>query len=254
MKTSEFEVESGGVRFKALLAEPEKLAADPALLITVSLTRQSSIFEDIYNIPARAFLDAGHRAVSFDMPNHGDRVRAGQESPLHGFKDAVLAGDDPFTRFIADCRALIDASLARGLVRPGRIVVAGLSRAGYCAMRLAATEPRVTATAALAPVTDWRVLSEFAAVKDRPEIAVLALENYANQLAGKSLFFAIGSADRRVGVEFGANFITRVLDAEAAIGLRSSKLAAHFVHDCEDHRLDDAWRRHGAKYLLDALR
>ena len=253
MKTSEFQVAVNGSPLTCLLAEPAKLAADPALLITVALTRQSAISEDVYDLPTKAFLEAGHRIVSFDMPNHGDRVRPGQTSELHGLWQSLLAGDDPFARFIADGRAVIDAAIARGLATPGRIVVVGLSRAGYAALRLAAAEPRILATAALAPVTDWRVLTEFAEVKDRPEIAVLALENYANQLAGKSIYMSIGSADRRVGTEFCAGFITRILDAEAAIGVRVSQLSLHFIHNSENHRLPDEWRTAGARYLLEKL-
>jgi len=257
MKTSEFAIQAEGRSITCTLAEPDVLSTHPqgpALLMTFTLTRQMSIFEDVYNLPTQAFLAAGHRVLSFDLPHHGDRIGPWKTRDIHGFCEAFVAGVDPFAQFVADGRAAVDAVVSRGLAREGRIVLAGLSRGGYCALRLAASEPRIAATAALAPVTDWRALSEFAAVKDRADVAGLALEHVADRLAGGAIYLAIGSADRRVGTERCAAFVARLFEAEAAAGLKSSRLRVHFLHDSDNHRLADAWRSAGAEFLLEVLR
>jgi len=101
---------------------------------------------------------------------------------------ALLAGDDPFARFVANGKKVIDACLEKDLARPGKIFVCGGSRGGYCALRLGAADPRINGIAGLAPVTDWRVLSEFSAVTERPEVAALALHHWAADLAGRSIW------------------------------------------------------------------
>jgi dienelactone hydrolase len=253
MHTSEFPIESQGEKLTCLLAEPERLAARPALLILLTGTRQMSLTNETSGITAKSFLDAGHRVLSFDLPSHGDRLAPWKTTDLHGFCEAFLAGHDPFERVVADGRAAVDAVLSRGLTVPSRLMLSGVSRGGYCALRLAADEPRIAATAALAPVTDWRALTEFAAAKDRPDVAALDLEHRAARLAGKALFIAIGSSDHRVGTERCARLVAALLEAEAAMPLNQSRLDFHFVHNTDNHRLGNEWYAAAGRYLLGML-
>ena len=117
--------------------------------------------------------------------------------------------------FVQHGKAVIDACLAMEL-GTGGIAVCGTSRAAYCALRLAAADERIGAIAGLAPVTDWRRLHEFAAHRRRTDVAALALEHWADKLAGRALFMAIGNRDRRVGTDACVALANRIYEIEAA--------------------------------------
>jgi hypothetical protein len=190
--------------------------------------------------------------LSFDLPNHGARLDAFGEG-IGGMCAAHLAGSDPFAHFVSDGGVVVDA--CRQLEIPGseRVVACGVSRAAYCTLRLAAVDRRILAVAGLAPVTDWRALSEFASVKDRPEIAALALDNRAAELAGRAVFLAIGNADARVGSDACTRLAQRILEEEARLGIASSRMELHVVTS-EGHSLSNDWRSAGGRFLLDAAR
>jgi len=233
---SEIVIETPSGSLTCSLAAPDgPTAARPTLLLTFGMTRQSALTEDPHHLPSRIFTEAGHYALSFDLPNHGERIDAFGEG-IEGMCAATLAGHDPFARFVADGRAVIDA--CRRLHIPGseRVVACGISRAAYCALRLAVDDRRILGVAGLAPVTDWRALSEFAAVRERPEIASLALDNWATNLAGQAVFLAIGNADGRVGSDGCARLALRILVEEARRGLASSAVELHVVPS-EGHSL-----------------
>lgn len=217
------------------------------LLLTFCSTRQAAFYEDPYDIPARCFAEAGHAVVSFDLPNHGEQINHFGEG-IAGFCAAFCAGADPFLQFAEQGRAVIDACLAQGVGTAG-IVVCGLSRAGYCALRLAAADQRVRAVAGLAPVIDWRQLREFAEVREQPAVAALTLEHWAEALAGRAVFLTIGNGDSRVSSASCAHFAWRLLALEAALQIKSSRLQLHIV-DAPDHALPDHWRAAGATFLL----
>ena len=252
MKLTDFPIRVGDRTVTGLLAEPEEggLAPDPALLLTFASTRRETMTVAPYDESAKAFVAAGHRALSFDLPEHGDRVTPGREAGIAGMCQALVAGRDPFELFVADGRAAVDACLRRGLARAGRVFACGVSRGGYCALRLAAADPRIGGVAGFAPVTDWRAVREFAPVKSRSDVAALALDNYAAKLAGRPVWLAIGNRDDRVGTECCTRFALRVFEAEAGLGLRASRVCFQVVDDSQGHSLDIRWRRAGADFLI----
>lgn len=256
MRLTEFPIRVGNGTLQGLLAEPEdgRLGPDPALLLTFSSTRREALTVTPYDESAKIFVAAGHRALSFDLPEHGERVTPGREAGLVGMCQALLARQDPFERFVADGRATIDACLQHGLARPGRVFVCGVSRGGYCALRLAAADSRIGGVAGFAPVTDWRMLREFAHVKSRSDVAALALDNNAVALAGRPVWLAIGNRDDRVGSECCTHFVLRLIEAEARLGLRESRVSFQVVADSPGHSLDIRWRRAGAEFLVGLAR
>lgn len=231
------------------LHQPQASAptAQPALLLTVSSTRQASFHEEPYNIPARLFAAAGHAVVSFDLPNHGEQINHFGEG-ITGMCAAFSAGEDPFAQFVTQGQAVIDACLAQGM-GTGGIVACGVSRAGYCALRLAAADPRIRAVAGLAPVTDWRALREFSTVRNQPAVAALVLDHWSEALAGRALFMAIGNHDRRVSSAACLRFGLRLLESEASTNVTASTIELHLV-PAADHSLDNEWRQAGAQFLL----
>ncbi len=222
-----------------------------ALLLTFSSTRQASFYEEPYDIPARIFAEAGHAVASFDLPNHGEQVNAFGQG-IDGLCAAFCAGADPFAQFVAQGKALIDDCVAQGLGRGG-IFACGVSRAGYCALRLAAADARIGGVAALAPVIDWRHLREFALVRQRPAVAMLALDQWADALAGRAVFLAIGNCDTRVSSAACVRFGLRLMEIEEAKQMTSSLLQLHVVA-AEGHALGVDWRTAGAEFLLAQVR
>ncbi|MFZ4664750.1 MAG: alpha/beta hydrolase family protein [Caldilineaceae bacterium] len=225
--------------------------AQNALLLTFSSTRQSAFAEAPQDLPARLFAGAGHAVASFDLPQHGEQVNAFGQG-IDGFCAAFCAGADPFAQFIEQGKAVIDACLAQGIGQGG-IVACGVSRAAYCALRLTAADQRIRAVTGLAPVTDWRRLREFAAVRDQPSVAALALDHWAEELADRPLYLAIGNHDARVGSDACARFVLQLMAARQAQSDSPPALQFYLV-DSPGHSLADEWRQAGAEFLLAQLK
>lgn len=251
MKLSEFDITIGNRKLPCILGEPGgALVADPAIVLSFSGARREAMEAEHHDTAARVFTDAGHRALSFDMPHHGDRI--GAEKPgIEGFRDSVLAGNDSFLKFIAEGKAAVDAIFARKLARPGRVFASGVSRGGYSALRLLAEEPRISGVAAYAPVTDWREVLEFQGVKDHPKIAALALDHWVGRFVGQAIYIAISNCDRRVGGHKVMEFGQKLYAAEAKAGIAKSRHAFHFVHNSEGHAIEEPWRTRGGEFLLE---
>ncbi|MCY2964710.1 MAG: alpha/beta fold hydrolase [Planctomycetota bacterium] len=250
-ESRDFTVDRQGEKLSVRVVSPkgDKLAKNPLLLLNFSTDRTTSLTAEIYAQPAKAFLANGHRVASFDLPAHGERVDA-RGSGIDGMCAQFIAGDDPFARFAADGSAVIDALIQSGDAVADRIVVCGVSRAGYCGLRLAAADKRVCGVAALAPVTDWRQLREFAAVKERDDVAKLALDHFADALAGRPVYMAIGNRDERVGTDCCTRFALKLFEAEERKKQPESKIRFLVVDDSKGHALDLKWRDAGSEFLL----
>ncbi|HMO59133.1 MAG TPA: hypothetical protein PKA05_18090 [Roseiflexaceae bacterium] len=245
----EFDVTGADGPLRCTLLEPPG-DMRPGLLLTFAMTRQAALSEHPQSITALAFLAAGRRVVSFDLPCHGERIgRWG--AGIDGMAAALAGGDDPFVRFVDDGMRVIDECLRRGLNAGGPVCAAGVSRAGYCVLRLAAADRRIARVAGLAPVTDWRVLHEFHTVRETAELAALTLDGYAAALAGRPVFLAIGNADARVGTACCVRFAQWLLAAEAQAGVEHSQQQLHVVQSA-GHALPDVWRYAGAQFLVAA--
>jgi len=226
MDISEFAVATARGPLNCALAVPPagELAADAALLLAFGGTRQAVLDGDSGFAPALHFVRAGHRALSFDLPNHGDFVDQYGQS-IDGICAAFVAGDDPFARFVAHGKAAIDACVEKGLARPGRIFACGGSRGGYCALRLAAAEKRIGG------------------------VAGLALHNWATELAGRPVYLAIGNHDHRVGTHACVELARRLFEEEKPVEEGSSTVEVHVVQAAA-HALPEEWEIEGSRFLL----
>lgn len=237
-----------------LLDPPAEVrAANPWVLLTFSTDRQTSLTAEPYCGPGYQFLRAGHRVASFDLPAHGDRVDA-RGRGIDGLRERFLAGADPFVLFCGDGSAVIDELLRREWAVADRIAVVGVSRAGYCALRLLAADRRIAGGAGLAPVTDWRVLSEFATCRDRADVAQLALDHFAKPLAGRPLYLAMGNRDQRVGTDALLRFGMHLAQAEEVAQLEFARFKLVIADDSPRHTLHDRWRDAGGEFLLQLTR
>lgn len=249
IRVEEFPVRVGDREITARLASPppDRLAANPALLLTLASDRVTAQTIDPYSLGTETFVAHGHRSVAIDLPNHGQRENEYGQG-IVGFRNALVAGQDVFAMLVEDGRALLDACEARGIAAPGRVVIEGTSRGGYMALRLMAADRRIKAIAAHAPVTDWRVLTEFAANRDRSDVAALSIHHYANQLAGRGVAMAMGNHDARVSTARCCQFYLDLVEANARIGVGDENLDFYLTAD-PGHSLGEEAR----KWIVDFL-
>ena len=225
----------------------EHLRQEPGLLLTFATDRMTSLTDEPYCYAANLFLSQGHRVLSFDLPNHSERVdRYG--SGIGGLRNAFVAGEDRFAEFVVDGLAVVRHCVQSGLVRPGKIVVSGSSRVAYFAFRLLAAEPGIIGGAGFAPVTDWRDLQEFAEERDRDDVAALRLPLFTDPLAGKYVYLAIGHHDQRVGTASCCRFYLALVEANAG-AQNDGSYVDFYCTDDEGHTLGEAWYRRGADFL-----
>lgn len=251
--TEEFQVAVGERRLNVVLASAKSgnIHENPILLLTFG-THRHSVFTTFptHFASIRPFLEEGHRVLSFDIPNHGERVNE-HGSDIPGLRDAFLHGEDPFHLFIEDAEAVITFCLENGLVREGRIAVSGSSRSGYLALRLIAHDPRIQAGAVFSPVTDWRELREFSEVQNLPEIEKLRLSRYLDGFIGKYLFLIIPYHDIRVNTASCCRFYLDVLQANDRAGYPSTLLDLCITPE-KGHACGETWLEFAGRSLLDA--
>jgi pimeloyl-ACP methyl ester carboxylesterase len=247
---SEHRVQIGGETLNYMLRRPESrhIHADPQLLITIGADWKTHLWTVPYRATADGYLANGHYALTFDIPCHGERTGPYGEG-IDGFRDAWLAGDDPFERFVREAMAVIDDSIRLGFARPGGISVCGASRGAYMALRLLAADPRVVRAAAFAPVTDWRILREFGPIRDSEDVEALKLHRHIERLAGKPIFMAIGNRDERVGTWSCCKLYTDLVDYNVQCGYPES-LVEFYCTDDPGHTMGSHWYDLGTKFLL----
>ena len=251
MKSEEFTLGAGAEKLKCTLAAPAKALpnASSGLLLNISATVQYALHDPTQNHPTGPFLAAGHHVLSFDLPCHGERVGSHGESLL-GMGRTFRAGDDPFQQFVADGKAALDACLERGIGRSGKIVAYGVSRAGYCLLRLAAADQRVRTVAALSPVTDWGIPEEFSQSCPRTHTWPLLLDHWAEALAKTAVYLSVGSQDDVVGTEACMRFAMKLLAQQRRLLPKDTLLSQLHVVDSPGHSPALASRLEATRFLL----
>lgn len=218
------------------------------LLIALAADWQTTLGQEPYRRPAVDFIDHGHAVLSFDLPCHGERAGS-YGHQIEGFCYALLQGDDPFLRTVRNVSDVIDDYLQHHDRKPEEILIYGISRGGYMALRALAADGRISRAAAFAPVTDWSMLREFAQVKDEAQVRALHLQHYVDQLAGKSAFMAIGHRDQRVSTLSCCSLYVEWCKACAARGY-SAELIDFYCTEDEGHTMGAASYRRGTQFLL----
>lgn len=242
-------IEVHGRKFIATILSPpnNKLAKNPALLVTMGGNRKDALFTYPYSQTPSAFLEHGHRVVTFDLPCHGDRIDRFGDGII-GFREMFLAGVDPFKVCIEDAQAVITECIHRGWATPGRIAAEGASRCGYVALRLLAADERVGVAAGLAPVTDWRALGEFRKLRDREDVAELQLTNFVKPMIGRRIYLAIGKIDNRVSTASCQAFFQTLEKAQANVGYDASYVELNLTDD-ENHSINSGYHQ-SIEFLL----
>jgi len=143
----------------------------------------------------------GYLCVSLDLPGHGADQREGEPGALGTWRTRSDEGEDFIAPFTARVRAVLDHLIATGASDPARIAACGTSRGGFMALQVAASDPRIRATAAFAPVTNLMALREFGGAKNTEHVATLSLLAHADKFAGRAVWVIIGDRDDRVSTD-----------------------------------------------------
>ena len=247
----EIKLDVGTRQISITIISPKKnyLATNATILLTLSMERGQALYDSPYNVVSDIFLENGHRVVSFDLPNHGERVNK-YGSDIVGWRNSFIDGDDPFEMFLEDANELIDMLISKKYAKEGKIIVSGISRAGYLALRLLSNDNRILAAAAFAPVTDWIYLREFDKDKRNIKVKNTKIENYIGGLVKKPIYIAIGCSDQRVSTNSCKRFYKKLIDCNNEYDYSNIKL--HITED-KSHLIDMKWRKLGAKFLLDQV-
>jgi dienelactone hydrolase len=156
--------------------------------------------QPIYSETGRHLAKHGWLYVTVDIPCHGNDRRSGEPDGLPGWAHRIKAGQDLISPFTKRCTEVLDFLVAEGYTDPKQVAACGTSRGGFCALHLAAAEPRVRAVTCISPVTDLLVLREFAGLKPQ-QFETLNVVSLADKLAGRAIWLSIGNHDERVGTD-----------------------------------------------------
>lgn len=196
---------------------PLEAGPQPAV-IYFALSAQSTLFQDPYNQPVIKWIDAGCRVFSWDLPFHDER-----NTPQEAITLWVehLAKKSPFIEeFITRSLENVDDLIRLGFIDPAHLGVAGLSRGGFIAVKLAAQSPAIQSIVGFAPLTDPKPIDEFSHYQDNGKTSY-SLTQLIPSLIGKRLRFYIGNRDVRVSTDACYAFIRSLTEASFENGLRS---------------------------------
>lgn len=243
VRVKSFQVPLDNRWVKAVIALPseDQLADHPVLLLAIGGPRTHLVGAN--DLQAKHFLDRGHPVVSFDIGS--------MPGDLTIYRDNVIKGPDPALVFIREAQAVIRGCEEMGWSTPGRVVVTGISRYGYLALRLLAADDSLHIGGAFSPVTDWRALREFDGFEDRDEVSAMAVSNYIEGLVGKQIFMVIGNHDDRVGTAECAALFVDLHAANQAADIDPAKVDLFLTTD-PGHKCSKPWYQLGAQTLLDA--
>jgi dienelactone hydrolase len=233
-----------GVDFSVF--SPQEKPTAPTLLL-LAMDGASTLRTDPYDRVGRLLYKQGWNVASLDLPCHGADCRAGEPLELVGWAARIQANEDIVSSFQARVNAVVAHLVAAGISDPTRIAVAGTSRGGFMAFQAAMGNRHIGAIAAFAPVTDLRALSEFAGQRENPLAKRLALIEAADQLADRSVWCIIGSADERVDTRKAVAFAA-ALKASGAKAEHRFKLV-----ETPGHSALPEWHDEAAAWLLQVV-
>lgn len=189
-------------------------------LVLVFTTDAANSLSGTYTTVPHALHAGGYNVAAVDVTCHGADVKAGEVEGLDCWRKRIDAGGpDIFAPMIDKASRAITDILARQQAAGGDVVAVGVSRGAYAALRLAASDQRVSRVVLLAPVTDLGRLTEFKG--GRVAADLYGLQRHALNFSQKHIFMQIGNQDDRVGTAEALTFANQILVAgkEKAVDL-----------------------------------
>ena len=123
---------------------------------------------------------------------------------------------------------------------PGPVLVSGVSRGGLIAFHLAASDPRVAAVAAFAPVTDLLALHEFSGLADSAAVRNAGALALVPRLRDRAVLLTINEDDARVSTDACRAFFVALRQSPELHQLRIDPGSGHSVPD-DTYAAGAAW-------------
>lgn len=237
-----------GVRFGILGKKPDKPAAT---LFVFAGGVEDSLKRTEFNKIGQLLLDKGILCVSVDIPCHGKDSLPNEPTSLQGWRSRLEKGPSLTGEFAKRASAVLDHLVKEGYTDPKRVAAAGTSRGGFMALHLAAAEPRIGWVIAFAPVTDLRVVTEFAGMEKNQAIRDVDLAQHVGKLAGRHIWLCIGNNDLRVGTDEVIDFTRKLVRATKD---KSPVPVEIHVMPTLGHAIHPTAHEEAARWLQDRLR
>lgn len=233
-----------GVEYGTFGDAPTKPA--PAMII-LSGNIEDSLAKPNFLKAGKYLAPRGFLCISIDIPNHGKLAEKGY-SGLVGWGKRAAEGKD----FVVDSnerlKKVIDYLIAEKQIDPAKIVVTGVSRGGFLALRYAAFDKRVKAAVSYAGVTDLRKLKEFEVAANVKSVDDMSLEAHVDALVGRPVLLMIGDRDDRVGTDSAIAFM-RKLAAAAQKANVPSEAELRVVSEPRGHSLPPGHELEAARWI-----
>lgn len=238
------------VRFAVLGDKP----AEPApTLIVLSGGGDETLTSAYFLQGGVPLLKQGYLCVSLDLPCHGQDIKAGEPAGIAGWRHRLEAGQDLMADLNRRTKAMLDYLVENKYTNVDKIAVTGTSRGGFSALHVAASDPRIRCVAAMAPVTDLFVVTEFMGMKHPERAAALSVSNLANDLAARNVWLVIGDRDARVGTD---NMIAfgRKLSAVAIEKKLNTSIEIHVLAEPQGHTTPKGAAEQSAAWIAELLK
>ena len=197
-----------GVRFAFI--GPKEARRAPLVFI-LGGDRKGTLEGESSNVVGSVLAGQGFVQASVDIPCHGDDKRPGEPDGLSGWRSRLEKGERLFAAFNTQVASVLDYLVRQGTVDAARVGVCGISRGGFVALHLAATEPRMRFVVAFAPVTDLLALREFNGIADPAPARALDVMTLADKLVDRPIWISIGHNDERVGSGHAIDFALHMM-------------------------------------------
>ncbi len=176
----------------SFLGPPLDVGPLPALFY-FTMSHKDSPLQDPYNQVLIPLHGAPIRIFSWDLPFHP--VGVDQNEGLEAWKRAHDKNEDFLTPFVEESIGYLNELKERGVLIPGAVTAAGLSRGAMAAFRMASATDLMDGVVAFAPLVQFHGLS---------------LENYAEPLAKKWIRGFVSFNDERVQTEKVVHFFQKI--------------------------------------------
>lgn len=181
-----------------------------------AISGRDSLHLDPFNQPVSHWKKFPIRIFSMDLPAHGpgeDKMEAMAAWSEGLTRDPIGYFEPFFFRFGVVLEQL------SGVIEPGRLAVAGISRGGFIATHLAARYHQIKAVLGYAPAVKLMELNGFPAEAERWD-----LEHLIPKLLNVKLKFYIGNRDIRVGTGPAFHFCQQLAEQKFKNGERSPQV------------------------------
>lgn len=193
------------------------IEAGPApTLLYFAIGGQESLDLEPFCQPVNYFLEKGGRAISFDIPYHGDGYD--KNEAMHHWRKAMIEHPDFVEIFLENCKYTLENTPN---LQP--LGVAGLSRGGFLAVHLASRMKHLQDIVTYAPLTQLDALQDLHTVPQEV-IQKWSLLSCIDKLVDKRMLCCIGSDDLRVSTDACYKFFRESVLKSKEQGVRSPQM------------------------------